>query len=227
MQGWPTMTMERYVPPRQVTKKFNRKDAKPHPHLSRLRNRGWTRSRELVSTDFKGYPYPNKYYRLRSQAYSELDFVARDRKLGVLVDAGCGDSPDAVIGKLDGYKETYGIDLFPQSFGKHVYGEKRAKFIQGDICEKLPFKKGEVDAIISNAVLDLMSDGDRLLFYKEAHRVLAPGGVMAISIVSLKCGHGIDGLRERDKLTMPGWGIGFRQLAGAATSCFVVQKVKK
>lgn len=225
MQGWPTM--ERYVPPRQVTKKFNRKDTEPHPHLSRLRNRGWTRARELVDTNFKGYDFPNKFYRLRSQAYSELDFVARDRKLGTLVDAGCGDSPDAVIGKLDGYKRTFGIDLFPQTFGKHVYGDTRAKFIQGDICEKWPFKAGEVDGIISNAVLDLMSDEDRLLFYKEAHRVLSIGGVMAVSIVNLKCGHGIDGLRERDKATMPAWGIGFEQVGGSATSVFVLRKVKK
>lgn len=58
---------------------------------------------------------------------------------------------------------------------------------------------------------------------KEAYRMLRPGGQLSICVVNLKNGYGYDIVTERDKLTMPGWDIGF-ELERNYPSGFIVQK---
>lgn len=67
----------------------------------------------------------------------------------------------------------------------------------------LPFGDASFDRVVSNYVLDLLSGDDIRSFVREAHRVLAPGGRLAL--VSLTHGSGFGRVVETIWTRLHGW----------------------
>lgn len=198
---------------------FNRKRKTPPEYLHRLRVRGYWRAQNFFDgasyADANGNDIPDGPWRFnRSTALTEAQFAPK----GTFVDAGCGCSADAnIAAERLGYRKCYKIDLFSITSGNPYFdrgmkkSDKKNKitFIQGDICERQAIPDNSVDLIVCSAVIDLVPEKDRVLFYKEAYRMLKPGGQLSISITHLKNGYGTEIFIERDRCTQSGWGVGF------------------
>jgi len=98
----------------------------------------------------------------------------------IVLDLGSGGGIDVLLSakRVGPTGKAYGLDMTDEMLSlarenQEKAGARNVEFLKGAI-ENIPLPENSVDVIISNCVINLSGDKDRVL--REAFRVLKPGG---------------------------------------------------
>jgi SAM-dependent methyltransferase len=161
-----------------------------------------------------------------------------------VLDLGSGGGIDVLLSarRVGPNGKAYGLDMTDEMLAlanqnKRKAGAENVEFLKGEI-ENIPLPDNTVDVVISNCVINLSADKDRVL--REAFRVLKPGGRFAVSDVVTRgkmapeirksvlawvgCVAGaLDETKYRDKLTA----AGFQQIEIEPTRVYRIEDARE
>ena len=122
----------------------------------------------------------------------------------VVLDLGSGGGIDVLLSatRVGPTGKAFGLDMTDEMLALARENQQKAgltnvEFLKGEI-EHIPLPENSVDVIISNCVINLSTDKDRVI--AEAFRVLKPGGRLAVSDVVVRGDHIPESVRRSMEL---------------------------